>query len=68
MKTLDTLTLQIQRVNELTEKVNKKLESLSAAQLPLEEKAQKALAYNIVKAALVRTQININTLCAAVGE
>lgn len=68
MKTLDTLSLQIQRVNELTAKVNQKLESLSASKLPLEERAQQALAYNIIKATLARTQININTLCAAVGE
>ena len=57
--TLEKLNNQLQRVNELNQKLESKLRELSTMPTSLEEKAERALTYYIIKAALERTKSTI---------
>ena len=53
------LNAQLARVNSLTQKLDTKIQDLSKTKLSIEEKAERALTYYILRATLERTKTNI---------
>ena len=53
------LNAQLARVNSLTQKLDTKIKDLSKTKLSIEEKAERALTYYILRATLERTKTNI---------
>lgn len=53
------LNAQLARVNSLTQKLDTKIQDLSKTKLCIEEKAERALTYYILRATLERTKTNI---------
>lgn len=65
MNTLEKLNNQLTRVNELNQKLEEKLRELSTMPASLEEKAERALTYYIIKATLERTKSTIQLSMSA---
>ena len=53
------LNAQLARVDSLTKKLDTKIQELSKTTLSVEEKAERALTYYILRATLERTKTNI---------